>query len=103
MIRSRTALLLLTLFPVACADSARVDTILGLTGDADSGAGVYAAHCAGCHGADATGGTERGILGESAEETVEIVLNGEDSMPAFAETLEDQAIADLLAWLDAQG
>ena len=100
---ARTVLSLLLLPLVACADNARVDTILGLTGDADAGGEVYAANCASCHGAGATGGTERGILGESAAETAEIVLNGEDSMPAFADTLEDQEIADLLAWLDVQG
>jgi mono/diheme cytochrome c family protein len=104
MSRSLTALLpFALLFPVACGEAGRIDTILDLTGDVESGGNVYAANRAGRHGVDATGGTEEGILGESAEETVDIVLNGEDSMPSFADTLEDQEIADLLAWLAAQG
>ncbi len=93
--------ILLTL--AACANAARVDAILGLTGDATNGAIVYADNCAGCHGADGSGGSERGILGEDDAETAEIVLNGEESMPAFADTLSDQDVADLLAWLAEQG
>jgi mono/diheme cytochrome c family protein len=101
MLRSLASLLLLPL--VACAEAGRADTILALTGDADAGAAVYETNCAGCHGTDATGGSAPGILGEESEEVVEVVLYGEDDMPAFAETLEDQAIADVVAWLDAQG
>lgn len=87
----------------ACANSAEVDTILGLTGDSTHGAVVYADNCAGCHGADATGGTERGITGASDDEVASIVLSGEGRMPAFADTLSDQDIADVLAWLGEQG
>lgn len=43
------------------------------------------------------------MLGEDASEIAEIVLNGEDSMPSFADSLEDQDIADIIAWLEAQG
>ncbi len=88
---------------VGCAGSERVDTILALTGDADAGATIYADNCASCHGADGTGATERAILGTESEEIAEIVLNGEDSMPSFADSLEDQDIADIIAWIEAQG
>ncbi len=100
----RTALFaLLASSLVGCAGSERADTILGLTGDADAGATLYADNCASCHGADGTGGAEEGILGEEASEIAEVVLNGEDSMPSFADSLEDQDIADILAWIEAQG
>lgn len=88
---------------VGCANAGRADTILGLTGDADAGATLYADNCASCHGVDGTGGTQEGILGEEASEIAEIVLNGEDSMPSFADTLADQDIADIIAWIEAQG
>ncbi len=96
-----SSFVLLTL--AACANSARVDAILALAGDATNGAVVYADNCAGCHGEDGTGGTERGILGEGDAETAQIVLNGEESMPSFADELTDQDVADVLAWLAEQG
>jgi mono/diheme cytochrome c family protein len=30
---------------------------------------------------------------------VEVILGGEDTMPAFVDVLTDQEIADVLAWL----
>jgi mono/diheme cytochrome c family protein len=94
----------LCLFPlVACGVSARVDSILALSGDATAGATVYENHCASCHGADGRGASGPGILGEEAEEVVDVVLYGEEDMPAFADTLEDQEIADVTAWVSEQG
>jgi mono/diheme cytochrome c family protein len=101
--RNRLLVALAVLPLAACANAARVDTIVGLTGDSTDGAVVYADNCASCHGADATGGTERGITGAPDEEVAEVVLNGEESMPSFADTLSDQDIADVIAWLAEQG
>ena len=106
--RSRcvSSVLLLSL-TAACGqagDAARVDTILGLEGDPVAGAEVFAAHCAACHGADATGGSAPGIAGEDeAEEIVEVVLYGEDTMPAFEDTLSDPEIADVAAFVQDAG
>ena len=94
---------------VGCGDkdgdsaSARVDDILALTGDSGSGASVYSGNCAACHGADGEGGTGPAMsdaASGSDEEIVETVLNGEGSMPSFS-SLEDQEIADLLAYINA--
>jgi mono/diheme cytochrome c family protein len=86
----------------ACSGGSRVDDILSLTGDATNGATVYADNCAACHAADGSGGIGPSLQGEASEEggeeVVEVVLYGEDSMPAFPE-LTDQEVADLLAFL----
>ena len=94
---------LLVLPLVACANAARVDAITALTGDADNGAAIYAANCAGCHGADGSGGGAPRATGRDADEVAAIVLSGEDEMPSFADLLDDQEIADVIAWLDTQG
>jgi mono/diheme cytochrome c family protein len=96
----RSLALLLSL--AACDGGSRVDGILALTGDATNGATVYADNCAECHAADGSGGIGPSLQGEASEEgggeVVEVVLYGEDSMPAFPD-LTDQEVADLLAFL----
>lgn len=78
----------------------RATTILGLTGDAANGETVYADNCATCHGADATGGIGPAIAGKELDEIVETSLVGVgDEMPAF-DTLADQDIADLAAYVN---
>lgn len=94
-------------FAAACGADKQVDDILALEGDADNGAVVFADHCATCHGADATGGSGPNLLAEAGEEDeaaeqVDIILGGEDEMPAFIDVLSDQEIADVLAWIEAQ-
>lgn len=79
----------------------REANIASLTGDAAAGETTYAANCAGCHGADGSGGDPGpNIVGAEAEEVAEYVLYGEDEMPAFAASLEDQDIADIIAFLN---
>ncbi|MFM2162559.1 MAG: Cytochrome oxidase, cbb3-type, subunit [Pseudomonadota bacterium] len=81
---------------------ARGDDILALTGDAQAGEALYATHCSVCHNADGSGSTGPSLRGESLDgETVAVILQGEDAMPAFGDTFSDQEVADLLAWLDA--
>ncbi len=97
----------LTVLAMGCGEpeesaGTRGDDILALTGDADAGSAIYASNCSVCHSADGTGSTGPSLLGESLDgETIAIILNGEDAMPAFGDALSDQDIADLLAWLDA--
>ena len=86
----------------ACGDTAQVDDILALEGDAVSGEEVVSANCASCHGVDGTGGSGPNLVAEAGEddaEWVEVILGGEDSMPAFVDVLTDQEIADVLDWL----
>lgn len=122
---SRAPFLLLPLL-LACqsADQARIDDVLALTGDVDSGAALYATHCAECHGAAGEGGSGGALAGEGedAEELVEVILFGDEededeggeeeeddedeedegTMPAFEEVLTDQEVADIVAWLQAE-
>lgn len=70
-------------------------------GDATSGEALFSTNCSGCHGADATG-SESGpdIAGiEDSDETIGIIMEGDGSMPAFGESLSDQDVSDILAWL----
>lgn len=95
-----TPVLTLLSLSLACASADRVDDIMALTGDPASGATVYAAECASCHGADGTGGSGPNITGEDeAEEIAEYVLFGEGDMPAFDGDLTDQEIADVVAYV----
>lgn len=90
---------LLTLM-VACGGADRVDDVMALTGDAAAGATVYANDCASCHGADGSGDSGPSIIGEDeSEEIAEVVLFGEDDMPAFDGDLSDQDIADVVAYV----
>ena len=70
------------------------------TGDAPaSGEDLYAANCAGCHGADGGGGNGPAmgyiVPGMDAEDVAEVIMMGEDSMPPIAVTAEEaNAIAE---------
>lgn len=74
-----------------------------VVGDAERGATIYAASCAACHGASGLGGAggpslAKEVAGESDEELVETIREGEDDMPPFP-NLSEQDLADLIAWL----
>ena len=75
--------------------------IADLTGDAAAGAEIYAASCSGCHAEDGTGASGPSLVEEtpSKEETIEVVFSGEGDMPAFSESLSDQDIADVTAFV----
>ena len=70
------------------------------TGEAPaSGEDLYAANCAGCHGADGEGGNGPAlgyvVPGMDAEDVAEVIMLGEDSMPPIAVTAEEaNAIAE---------
>jgi len=69
-----------------------------------SGSDLYVMHCQVCHGSDAQG-TSAGpnivweVLTEPADEIVEIIVEGEDNMPAI-EVTEVQALR-IVVWLKA--
>ncbi len=86
---------------VACG-SDRTTTIAGLSGDTGSGEALFGVHCASCHGADRAGtaaGPDIRNEVDEAGEVIDIILTGEDTMPAFADALSDQEIADILTFL----
>jgi mono/diheme cytochrome c family protein len=101
----RLVLAVVLLGTVACgeksSDPDRVTAILDLTGDSANGELVYADNCATCHGLNGEGGSGPSMasaVGEGDQEIVDVILSGEDSMPAF-DSLPDQDIADVLAWI----
>jgi len=76
------------------------------TGDAVAGEAVFDANCASCHGVGGTGGSSGPDLtaeSEEAGEIEEIVRNGEGDMPAYEGTLDDQEIADVVAYVVSIG
>lgn len=107
----RTLSLLLMALPLtlaACGDDGGdgdAHPSLDLDGDAVAGADVYDSTCAGCHGADGTGGSGSDLTavvpGQSREDLVLVLVNGIDgtSMVSYDDTLEDQEIADVVAYL----
>ena len=77
---------------------------LKLTGDAAAGKAVFTANCGGCHTlADAgTSGNVGPNLDEKPPSTELIVTNvtkGKGNMPPFGESLTDQQIADVAAYV----
>ena len=75
------------------------------TGDATNGEALYGVHCEVCHGADAKSGSAGENLVEAATEEeaewFDVVSNGKDNgaMPAFADELTEQEMADILAYV----
>jgi mono/diheme cytochrome c family protein len=76
-----------------------VQAILELEGDPDSGEELFTEHCAECHGYGSDPAE-----GLSAEQITEQILYGETEnvyvyMPDFWDTLADQQIADIVAYV----
>jgi quinohemoprotein ethanol dehydrogenase len=76
-------------------------------GDAEAGKSVWADNCAGCHGLDGTGanggpnlvGNEQAV---NPEQVRAQVTNGGGGMPAFKDTLSEQQISDVTAYVTEQ-
>ena len=86
---------------VACG-SDRATAIAGLSGDTGSGEALFGVHCAACHGADRAGTAAGPDIRDEVDEggeVIDIILNGKAAMPSFADTLSDQEVADILAFL----
>lgn len=93
----RTLLLLPLALLFACDPGSAISAA---DGDAASGETIFADNCASCHGAAAEGGSGPAIAGASdSSSNIDIVLNGEESMPAFVDSLSDQDISDIFAYL----
>ena len=92
------ALTTLSLMVMGCdeqgMDAERFSAIVELQGDAAAGESRYASDCAGCHGADARGGSGPDIAGEETDESIEASLEGPDDMPKF-DHWTDQELADV--------
>ena len=85
----------------ACGNDSALSSIEALDGDATAGQALYEANCASCHGTDGTGGSGPNLVHEQpdASEVIQLVYYGEDEMPAFSDSLEDQEIADITAYV----
>lgn len=76
----------------------------GATGNTSAGSAIYSANCSGCHGSNAQGGSGPALAGISESSgVIDTILNGTSGMPGFANTLSDQNISDLLAYLSGLG
>jgi len=76
------------------------------SGDDSAGKTIFAANCAGCHGADGTGGVGPDLttLPAAADQAavVKQVTNGGAVMPAFSGQLSDQEIQDVAAYVSKE-
>lgn len=92
----------------------RTMTILGLEGDTMRGTTVFTAHCgaADCHGPDGQGGTMapppgppqplRDLVPARTDEAIVNVMRmGLGNMDPLEDTLSDQEMADVLAYVNA--
>jgi mono/diheme cytochrome c family protein len=76
----------------------------GGTASAPPGAAVYAASCAGCHGADGGGGLGPQLAGRvvdkfpDAADQVAVVTNGRGGMPSFNGDLTPQQIEQVVEY-----
>lgn len=81
----------------------------------DSGAALYKAKCAACHGADGKGETAMGKANKlrdlgspdvqklSDEELSGIITNGKNKMPAYGKSLKPEQVKDLVAFIRSLG
>lgn len=104
----RWLLLAPLLLSVAVLWTADVTSAGEAAGDPAQGEALFQANCAMCHGKDASGmmgmhPALRGAVDRLTVEGVEVTIrNGRDTrppMPAFGDQLDDDAIADLVAYL----
>ncbi|MEZ4238474.1 MAG: cytochrome c [Myxococcota bacterium] len=82
-----------------------VERVAARDGDAEAGAAVYAAHCARCHGVDASGGVGPDLHGldDPDELLADKILWGWGAMDGLRDELSNREAADVIAWLDALG
>lgn len=82
----------------------RSEAILGLDADAEAGADHFAARCAACHGVSGHGtaaapNLEDRVPTRDDASLLRTLIAGRGGMPSWGETLSDQEIADVLAFL----
>jgi mono/diheme cytochrome c family protein len=94
-----------TLPAVTTAEEPSTQPESNVEGDASNGAKVFAsAGCGGCHTLEAAGST--GNVGPNLDDAqpdealvIERVTNGQGAMPSFADSLSEQEIADVAAYV----
>ena len=81
----------------------------------ESGAALFKAKCAACHGADGKGETAIGkankmrgldsadVQKQSDDELTAIITNGKAKMPAYGKSLKPEQIKDLVAYVRSLG
>jgi cytochrome c551 len=73
------------------------------SGDPAKGREVFGANCAACHGKDGGGGSGPKLAGEQAYTdpgvVVDQVRDGGGGMPAFGDSLDEQELADVSAFV----
>ena len=74
------------------------------SGDATAGKAVWSDNCAGCHGLAGTGGNGGPSLADNPNaadpaKVREQVTNGGGGMPSFKDTLTEQQISDVAAYV----
>ena len=81
-------------------ETQRAGDIIELSGNPLVGATIYAPYCQACHGVDGVG-IDGFRLSDVVivEGTVNVILFGRYTMPAFESILSDQDIADVLAFI----
>lgn len=86
------------------AKTAKVETNLETSVNIETQSGLYAAHCASCHGSDGKGNTKKGMdLGvpdlttsrDSTSKIKRVITNGDGDMPAFGKKLKAAQITSL--------
>ena len=94
-----------TLPAATTAEETSTEPESNVEGDPDNGAKVFAsAGCGGCHTLEAAGST--GNVGPNLDDSqpdealvIDRVTNGQGAMPAFADSLSEQEIADVAAYV----
>jgi mono/diheme cytochrome c family protein len=79
-----------------------VSSVTALSGNATTGATLYANSCAQCHGASGQGASRYPRIAGTTNATrlADVMLYGKESMPAFSD-LSDQELADIIAAVEA--
>ena len=84
-------------------NSPRNPAVLALKGNVENGTILHKRDCSGCHGLDGKSGSAGentvSVAKSDANEFLNYVIDGEDSMPSFGSRYNDQNLADLLAYV----
>ncbi|MBL8684668.1 MAG: cytochrome c [Myxococcales bacterium] len=97
------ALVVALVAPACGASAAQISAVTSLTGTASAGQSVYSSQCQSCHGTNGRSGSAgRNIVQVAQSNTnaaVGVILLGDGTMPSFDNTLTDQQIADVIAYV----
>ena len=96
----------LCIFSIACSASDRALRIADIEGNAEDGQALYNQNCASCHQEDARGGGGNPDLvsefgKHDVADMIDVILEGDGSMQGY-DHLSDQAIADIVAYIESK-